>query len=72
MERFGVGARIGRGSSPLAQAGSRPPTRRLGRNPESGAIAVLGVHAQRAWVAIVQESSCLTWPTWNQFVPRLG
>ncbi len=47
-------------------------TRRLGRNPESGAIAVLAVHAQRALVAIVQDSSCLTVLTWNQFVPRLG
>jgi hypothetical protein len=47
-------------------------TRRLGRNPENGAIAVLAVHAERALVAIVQDSSCLTVLTWNQFVPRLG
>jgi hypothetical protein len=47
-------------------------TRRLGRNPESGAIAVLAVHSQRAVVAIIQDSSCLTVLTWNQFVPRLG
>jgi hypothetical protein len=47
-------------------------TRRLGRNPENGAIAVLAVHAQRALVAIIQDSSCLTVLTWNQFVPRLG
>ena len=47
-------------------------TRRLGRNPENGAIAVLAVHGGRALVAIVQESTCLTVLTWNQFVPRLG
>jgi hypothetical protein len=47
-------------------------TRRLGRNPENGAIAVLGLHRQRALVAIVQQSTCLTVLTWNQFLPRLA
>ena len=47
-------------------------TRRLGRNPDNGAIAVLGLHRQRALVAIVQQSTCLTVLTWNQFVPRLA
>ncbi len=47
-------------------------TRRLGRNPENGAIAVLTVFGERALVAILQESTCLTVMTWNQFVPRLG
>jgi hypothetical protein len=47
-------------------------TRRLGRNPTSGAIAVLAVHQDRALVAIVQEATCLTVLTWNQFVPRLA
>jgi hypothetical protein len=47
-------------------------TRRLGRNPENGAIAVLAIHHDRAFVAIVQEATCLTVLTWNQFVPRLG
>ena len=47
-------------------------TRRLGRNPENGAIAVLAVHQNRALVAIVQETTCLTILTWNQFLPRLG
>jgi hypothetical protein len=47
-------------------------TRRLGRNPENGAIAVLAVHGARALVAILQDSACLTVLTWNQFVPRLG
>ena len=47
-------------------------TRRLGRNPENGAIAVLAVCGQRALVAILQDSTCLTVMTWNQFVPRLS
>ncbi len=47
-------------------------TRRLGRNPESGAIAVLAVHRARALVAILQETTCLTVLTWNQFLPRLS
>jgi hypothetical protein len=47
-------------------------TRRLGRNPENGAIAVLAIYRERAVVAIVQEASCLTVMTWNQFVPRLA
>jgi hypothetical protein len=47
-------------------------TRRLGRNPENGAIAVLAVHADRVLVAILQDSACLTVLTWNQFEPRLG
>ncbi|HZW34602.1 MAG TPA: hypothetical protein VFF52_28010 [Isosphaeraceae bacterium] len=47
-------------------------TRRLGRNPENGAIAVLALYRERALVAIVQQSACLTVLTWNQFVPRLA
>ena len=47
-------------------------TRRLGQNPENGAIAVLAVHAERRLVAILQDSACLTVLTWNQFEPRLG
>jgi hypothetical protein len=47
-------------------------TRRLGRNPENGAIAVLALYRDRPLVAILQQSSCLTVLTWNQFVPRLG
>jgi hypothetical protein len=54
----------------LRQALSR--TRRLGRNPDNGAIAVLGTIQARVFVAIVQESTCLTILTWNQFVPRLA
>ena len=47
-------------------------TRRLGRNPENGAIAVLALYRERALVAIVQQSACLTVLTWKQFVPRLA
>jgi hypothetical protein len=47
-------------------------TRRLGRNPENGAIAVLAIHRARVLVAILQETTCLTVLTWNQFVPRLA
>jgi hypothetical protein len=47
-------------------------TRRLGRNPESGAIAVLAIHHNRVLVAVLQEATCLTVLTWNQFVPRLS
>jgi hypothetical protein len=47
-------------------------TRRLGRNPENGAIAVLAVHRSRVLVAILQETTCLTVLTWNQFLPRLA
>jgi hypothetical protein len=47
-------------------------TRRLGRNPETGAIAVLALHGQRAFVAILQDNACLTVLTWNQFEPSLG
>ncbi len=68
VERFGVEPETA--GELLRRVLSR--TRRLGRNSETGAIAVLAVHAQRALVAIVQGSSCLTVLTWNQFVPRLG
>jgi hypothetical protein len=47
-------------------------TRRLGRNPENGAIAVLAIYRDRALVAILQQGSCLTVMTWHQFVPRLA
>ena len=47
-------------------------TRRLGRNPDNGAVAVLAVHRGRALVAIVQGATCLTVLTWNQFFPHLA
>jgi hypothetical protein len=46
-------------------------TRRLGRNPENGAVAVLAAHRGRMLVAILQDESCLTVLTWPQFEPRL-
>lgn len=46
-------------------------TRRLGRNPENGAVAVLGVHRGKVLVAIVQDESVLTVLTWPLFEPRL-
>jgi hypothetical protein len=47
-------------------------TRRLGRNPENGAIAVLGIYRNQVLVAILQQTTCLTALTWNQFLPRLA
>ena len=47
-------------------------TRRLGRNPENGAVAVLGIYRDQVLVAIVQQATCLTVLTWNQFLPRLA
>lgn len=53
-------------------------TRRLGRNPDNGAAAVLAVHRGRAMVAILREPdgrgrppSVTTVLTWPQFEPRL-
>jgi hypothetical protein len=67
VERFGGTTEDAAAS--LREALSR--TRRLGRNPENGAIAVLAVHRGRALVAILQQTSCLTILTWPQFVPLL-
>lgn len=47
-------------------------TRRLGRNPDNGAIAVLAIHHDRALVVLLQETTCLTVLTWNQFLPHLA
>ncbi|MGP0070206.1 MAG: hypothetical protein ACLQGP_42230 [Isosphaeraceae bacterium] len=47
-------------------------TRRLGRNPDNGAIAVVAIHRGRVLVAILQDARCLTVLTWNQFIPRLA
>lgn len=46
-------------------------TRRLGRNPDNGAVAVLAVHRGRVLVAILQDETCLTVMTWPLFEPRL-
>jgi hypothetical protein len=68
VERFGV--EPDRAEAELRRVLGR--TRRLGRNPANGAIALLGLLEKRVVVAIVQDSACLTVLTWNQFEPRLG
>jgi hypothetical protein len=68
VERFSAAPEAAPGELRYALA----RTRRLGRNPENGAIAVLAIHRGRALVAILQEATCLTVLTWNQFVPRLA
>ena len=68
IERFGAEPEAA--PDELRRALSR--TRRLGRNPENGALAILAVFRSRAMIAILQDSSCLTVLTWNQFIPRLA
>ncbi len=46
-------------------------TRRLGRNAENGAVALLALHLGKVVVAIFQDDACLTVMTWPQFEPRL-
>ncbi len=67
-ERFGVepdGA-----EAALREALAR--TRRLGRNAENEAVAVLAIFRRRPLVAVFQADSCLTVLTWPQFEPRLA
>jgi len=68
VERFGAAPE----EAEEALRGTLRRTRRMGRNPSNGAIAVVAVYKDRALVAIIQESTCLTVLTWNQFEPRLG
>jgi hypothetical protein len=70
VERFEPGLTPEQADAPLRQALRR--TRRLGRNPLSGAIAVLGMHAERVLVAVVQDEACLTVMTWPQFEPKMA
>ena len=67
VERFGGAPE----QAEVALRAALARTRRLGRNADNGAVAVLAVHRGRALVAILQESSCLTVLTWPQFLPRL-
>jgi hypothetical protein len=67
VERFGVDPAA---AEPALRA-ALGRTRRLGRNPSNGAVALLAVHGRRTLVAILQEGSCLTVLTWPQFEPRL-
>jgi hypothetical protein len=52
--------------------GALARTRRLGRNSQNGAIAVLGIYRNQVMVAIVQKATCMTVLTWNQFLPNLA
>jgi hypothetical protein len=47
-------------------------TRRLGRNAENDAVAVLAIYKHRPLVAVFQGEACLTVLTWPQFEPRLA
>lgn len=68
IERFGAEA----DEAELALRSALGRTRRLGRNPANGAVAVLAVYRSRALVAVLQDWSCLTVLTWPQFEPRLA
>ncbi|GIW86076.1 MAG: hypothetical protein KatS3mg108_0400 [Isosphaeraceae bacterium] len=46
-------------------------TRRLGRNPRNGAVAVLAAYGNRMLVAILLEEAIATVLTMPQFAPRL-
>jgi hypothetical protein len=67
-ERFGVAE--GEAEATLRAVLSR--TRRLGRNAENDAVAVLAVYGHRPLVAVFQDDACLTVLTWPQFEPRLA
>jgi hypothetical protein len=67
VERFG-------GPPEAAEADLRRAlarTRRLGRNPENGAVAALALRGDRVLVAILQDDTCVTVLTWPQFEPRM-
>ncbi len=68
VERFGVEPE----TAPSEFRNVLARTRRLGKNPDNGAIAVLALYRKQVVVAIVQEAACLTVLTWNQFLPHLG
>lgn len=68
VERFGVATEQ---AEPALRAALRR-TRRLGRNPDNGAVAVLALHRGRILIAILQDDACLTALTWNQFEPRMA
>jgi hypothetical protein len=68
VERFGGELPA---AAPALQA-ALARTRRLGRNPDNGAVATLAVHGDRPLVAILQQATCLTVLTWDQFAPHLA
>ena len=68
VERFGVEPSL---AEELLR-GTLKRTRRLGRNADNGATAVLAVFRARPLVAVLQGDACLTVLTWPQFEPRLA
>ena len=68
VERFGEPPEM----AEIALRRALARTRRLGRNPNNGAVAVLGLHRGKVLVAVFQDNVCLTVLTWAQFEPRLG
>jgi hypothetical protein len=68
VERFGVEA----ADAEATLRGVLARTRRLGRNAENDAVAVLAIYGHRPLVAVFQGESCLTVLTWPQFEPRLA
>jgi hypothetical protein len=66
-ERFGVEP----AAAEATLRGVLARTRRLGRNAENDAVAVLAVFHRRPLVALIQGNACLTVLTWPQFEPRL-
>jgi hypothetical protein len=68
VERFAAEPELAPGE--FRRGLARP--RRQGRNPENGAIAVLGIYRNQVLVAILHQATCLTVLTWNQFSPQLA
>ena len=68
VERFGADA----SSAEASLRGALARMRRLGRNADNGAVALLAIHRARTLVAIFQDESCLTVLTWPLFEPRLA
>ena len=68
-ERFHAGDDASTVEPSLRNALTR--TRRLGRNPTSGAVAVVGLVGARMLVASLHNDACTTLLTWPQFEPRL-
>ncbi len=68
VERFGAPADE---ADPLLRDALKR-TRRLGRNPDNEAVAVLALHKGRVLIAILNGTSCLTVLTWPQFEPRMA
>lgn len=69
LERFCTGDPAGAETS-LRSCLAR--TRRLGRNPDNAAVAILAAHGDRMLVAILQDEAITTVMTWPQFAPRLS